>query len=203
MCGRLPKTALLVIQIPAILLSKTCQTAQDMMVNGKWWKPQTARLTVGAVLSNRGHASCSLCSDQLLTCPTLEACLTAFLFTLCAYRSFHIDDASVRSPDVYDLPAEECHACHLHVKLVPQGSSDVSFCLTETAGPPTSALFGQAQQQYQEQLRKAQETLLHRVDSAQVCFQATHPPDSVRISLWCPFCISFQKCVTCRTSLVL
>lgn len=87
---------------------------------------------------------------------------------------------------MYDLPAEECHVRHLHVKLVPQGSSDVSFCLTETAGPPTSAassaLFGQAQQQYQEQLRKAQETLLHRVDSAQVCFQATHPLDSVHVS---------------------
>lgn len=86
-------------------------------------------------------------------------------------RSLHIDDASARTPDVYDLPAEDCHVCHLHVNPVPQGTSDVSFDLTERAGPASTAaftaLFGQAQQQYQEQLRKAQETLLHQVDSAQ------------------------------------
>ena len=113
----------------------------------------------------------------MLTYPALKACLTALLFTFCACRSLHTDGASVRGPGVHDSPAEECHVCHLHVNLVPQGSSDVSFHLTEKAEPPSSAssaLFGQAQQQYQEQLRKAQETLLHQVGPAQVYLQAMH-----------------------------
>ena len=82
-------------------------------------------------------------------------------------------DASVNtlgSPQVPDaIP-------HLHVNLTPQGSSDISLELTTRhpaafSLPGAALLFSHAQWQYQDQLRKAQETLLPQADG-QVSYSA-------------------------------
>jgi len=86
-------------------------------------------------------------------------------------RSVHMEDASRACPDAQDSQHGDHHVPHLRVHLVPQGSSDVSFHLTtqDKAAPSAcSVLSGSAQQQYQEQLRKAQDTLLVQTDFAQV-----------------------------------
>ena len=84
-----------------------------------------------------------------------------------------MEDASRTSPDAQDSQKGDHHVAHLRVHLVPQGSSDVSFHLTtqyRAAAAPSacSVLSDSAQQQYQEQLRKAQDTLLLQTDFAQV-----------------------------------
>ena len=88
-------------------------------------------------------------------------------------RSVHMEDASRTGTDAQDSQKGDHQVAHLHVHLVPQGSSDVTFHLTtqdkaESAPPASSVLSESAQQQYQEQLRKAQDTLLLQTDFAQV-----------------------------------
>lgn len=57
----------------------------------------------------------------------------------------------------------------LQVTILPQGSSDVTLFLTaHESSSSTPALSGSLQEQYQEQLRKAQETLLPQIDDSQV-----------------------------------
>ncbi|DBA91849.1 hypothetical protein WJX77_001506 [Trebouxia sp. C0004] len=87
-------------------------------------------------------------------------------------KSVHMEDASQTGPDAPDSQKGDHHIAHLHVHLVPQESSDVGFHLTAqdraaTAPSASSVLSDSAQKQYQEQLRKAQDTLLLQTDSAQ------------------------------------
>ena len=84
-----------------------------------------------------------------------------------------MEDASRTGPDAQDSQKGDHHVAHLHVHLVTQGSSDVSFHVTTqdraaTVPSASSVLSDSAQQQYQEQLRKAQDTLLLQADFAQV-----------------------------------
>ncbi len=84
-----------------------------------------------------------------------------------------MEDISHTGPVAQDSQKGDHHVAHLRVHLVPQGSSDVSFHLTTrdraaTAPSPCSILSDSAQPQYQEQLRKAQDTLLLQTDFAQV-----------------------------------
>ena len=78
-----------------------------------------------------------------------------------------MDDPAVNTPGSEEVPDV---MPHLHVHLTPQGSSDISLELTTThqaASPlPAAALLSSyAQWQYQDQLRKAQETFLPKADS--------------------------------------
>lgn len=70
----------------------------------------------------------------------------------------------------------------LRVSITPQGSSDISLELTSgphSSSPLAAAPSQEAQQQYQEQLRKARETLLPQTDvQVAFCMHHTHA-DSV------------------------
>ena len=81
-----------------------------------------------------------------------------------------MDDSSTNSPELEEMHTE---LPTLHVRLTPQGSTNVTVHLTahQQAGPPhqtPSGLSDSARQQYQEQLRKAQETLLPQNTDLQV-----------------------------------
>ena len=81
-----------------------------------------------------------------------------------------MDDSSSNSPDVEDMDTE---LPTLHLRLTPQGSTNVTVHLTahQQAGPmpqTPSGLSDSARQQYQEQLRKAQETMLPQSTHLQV-----------------------------------
>ncbi|DBA67751.1 TPA: hypothetical protein ACH3X2_001335 [Trebouxia sp. C0005] len=87
-------------------------------------------------------------------------------------KSVHMEDASQTGQASQDSQKGDHHVAHLHVHLVPQGSSNVRFQLTTqdraaTAPSASSLVSDSAQQQYQEQLRKAQDTLLLQTDFAQ------------------------------------
>ena len=81
---------------------------------------------------------------------------------LCACRSVCID---CTSDSVCSSVETTGVTPHLHVKLTPQGGSDVSLQLTlqdqDAACLSNNTL--QEQQDYQDQLHKAQQTLLHQV----------------------------------------
>jgi len=79
-----------------------------------------------------------------------------------------MDGASGSSPEADAEPVANV-VPRLTVRIVPQGSSDVSVHLTAQHKNDSAALSDSAQQQYQEQLRKAQDTLLPQTDDTQVC----------------------------------
>lgn len=114
-------------------------------------------------------------------------------------KSVHVD-ASQTGPDAQDRPKGGHHGAYLHVHLVPQGSSDVSFQLSTqdraaTASSASSALYDSTQEQYQKQLRKAQDTLLLQTEFAQARAQkAVAEPISREID-------SAQQVPTYRTHL--
>lgn len=88
--------------------------------------------------------------------------------------------SSAKSLQMYDASASTSDAKagqetlpDLQVTILPQGSSDVTLFLTaHESSSSTPALSGSLQEQYQEQLRKAQETLLPQIDDSQLAHAA-------------------------------
>ena len=106
-----------------------------------------------------------VCQPHHIAAQTNQLCCERGRRLLCACRSVCVDYTS----DSISSPIQTTDVTpHLHIKLTPQGDSDVSLRLTvqdHAASSPsnTTVLSKQGQREYQDQLYKAQQTLLPQV----------------------------------------